>query len=109
MIFVFEEPTQKYLDGNKSSQMTQLGRYHKKRIRLCSMIHVVFPSYAQFYYLKHAIGAHHQDQWSNFAEHIAQMKKYRVPVRVYLPSQSHRGDFLSLLNGPEAEFAMFIR
>ena len=109
MIFVFEEPTKKYLDENKASQLTQLGRYHKKRIKLAAAIHVVFPSDAQFYSLKHGKGAHHQDQWSNFSLHISRMKKFKIAIRVYSPTRSHWGDFLTLLNGPDAEFAMFIK
>ena len=61
MILGFEEPTKAYLETNKLLQLTQLGHYHKKRVQLTSMIYVVFPAESQFYFLKHRMGAHHQD------------------------------------------------
>ena len=109
MIFIFEEPTKEYRQANKSFQLTQLGCYHPQQIKLAAMIHVIFPGESQFYLLQHGEGAHHQDQWSNFSRYITLLKKYGMLLCIYSPTRSHWGEFIMLLNGPDAEFAKFIR
>lgn len=83
MAFVSEKPTEKYFEGNKLSQLTQLAHYHKNWIKLASTFYVGFSSYCQFYFLKHRKGTHHQEMWANFGQHMLRLKKFYIPIRVY--------------------------